>query len=358
MSRVTLQALSIALISVLACAPTSLVAQRAGSEATEGGAFQQKHPDLYALIEPFELNQLALYAKLASVSRHGVAPAPSEAGAAYEMGPFESETYQEMLGRLRSGPGTHVHPESLEGSAFGVPLNEIVHRTYALRRLIFDVYSDDTIADKRAPIERAIDEYLSQPELGLPAIPKTMDIMHDHPSTLAFDGRYGQLNGLVWASHWLQLASLEPMFLYDTEEERSAGLALTVERFWTKTDPANAPLQMPMAPTIGPELLTAHPRAGAIFDNLTMLQEVIMDVLVDDFNRNKAASVAEAVHWFQDPQYRPTDEMQWILMALRHGIYDQGGPAVGTLSASERAGAGGHQSHGAGGRPTLMSPGM
>lgn len=66
-------------------------------------------------------------------------------------------------------------------------------------------------------------------------------------------------------------------------------------------------------------------------------------------------SLDQVVAQFTDRNYRMVDEDDWIRMALRHSIFEQGGPALGVMTVSDRNGSG-HFQHLGGGRGIL--PGM
>lgn len=51
--------------------------------------------------------------------------------------------------------------------------------------------------------------------------------------------------------------------------------------------------------------------------------------------RDKAGTVTQVVAQFNDAA-TATTEYDWIIMSLRHEIYKQRGPALGTLSQSDR----------------------
>ena len=61
------------------------------------------------------------------------------------------------------------------------------------------------------------------------------------------------------------------------------------------------------------------------------------------------------IEQFTDRKYRVVEVDDWIKMALRHSIFEQGGPAIGVMTASDRNGSG-HLQHVNGGKGIL--PGM
>jgi hypothetical protein len=118
----------------------------------------------------------------------------------------------------------------------------------------------------------------------------------------------------------------------------------TLERYWNKVGSETgmtmfpAPTEMPSAPAISPQLYTQAPEASRIIDNLNMLEAAIFDIVaypnLTEEARNEA--IMTTVEYFTSDEEHSTDEMSYLLSALRGGIYNQGGPAIGELMGSER----------------------
>ena len=138
-----------------------------------------------------------------------------------------------------------------------------------------------------------------------------------------------------------------------TRNVRAAGLKTVSDRFERKlsngTPPDAYPTELPLAPSIAPRLVSASLRAAAIIDNLNMLHDVLADILVHPKVPNVRAAMDEAIAQFTDRSYRVVDVDDWITMALRHSIFEQGGPALGTMTRSERNNSG-HLQHLRGGK--------
>jgi hypothetical protein len=134
------------------------------------------------------------------------------------------------------------------------------------------------------------------------------------------------------------------------------------ERFARKLSsgapPDAFPTELPLAPSIAPGLVAAHERAAAIIDNLDMMLDVIAEVLVYPDVADRRAAVSEVLAQFTDRRYRCVPADEWIVVALRHSIFEQGGPALGMMSGNERnAFYGGHGQHFAGRRtPAACEP--
>ena len=54
---------------------------------------------------------------------------------------------------------------------------------------------------------------------------------------------------------------------------------------------------------------------------------------------NLPAALDEVIEQFTDRKYRVVEVDDWIRMALRHSIFEQGGPATGVMTVSDRNGS-------------------
>ena len=157
---------------------------------------------------------------------------------------------------------------------------------HILHRQIYDAYADENLgeAERDSLIERLTDFYLSDRRLALLPLPKSMALMDAQPYSLAFKRRHVSFNGLIWAYHWLQVGLHDALLAGRTAEERRANVDWTVERFRSMlTDaPRSMPQVMPMTSAVAPEFTRRHPRAAAIFDNLHMLHDNIIDILASE----------------------------------------------------------------------------
>ena len=219
-------------------------------------------------------------------------------------------------------------------------------------------------AGRARALDEAVERYLSRPEVSLPDVPKDMTILYDHPYTSFVSDEagprrkqpYPNLSGFLWATHWFQLAALEPLELATDPDERRQGLTVVAERFGRKLSagkpPDAFPTELPLAPCIAPGLVAIHLRAAAILDNLNMLHAVLTDVLVHAKVGNLRAALDGAIVQFTSRTERVVEVDDWIQMALRHSIFAQGGPALGTMTQSERNNNG-HLQHSKGSRATM-----
>jgi hypothetical protein len=289
--------------------------------------FRQHYPMADGLFNAFDFGHGILYERLFSEPN-----APVER--------LEVETYNQLVHRILPNPPRLPMPEQafMPNYARLAPrAKEMFDWAHILHRQVYDIYADDRVTDKVAAVDEVVDYYLSRPDLAFTIQPKSMAIMDEQYYSKVFRERYPRFNGLIWAYHWLQMAVYEPLIVYQTPEERRAGLLATVARFWDMLEdaPANLPSEMPMSPAIAPEFTARHPRAAAIFDNLHMMHDVISDILVSEKVTDKRAAIYDAINQFTDPAHLATTNEEWIRMSLAHGLAQQGGPAVGILRRPE-----------------------
>jgi hypothetical protein len=89
-----------------------------------------------------------------------------------------------------------------------------------------------------------------------------------------------------------------------------------------------------------------------------MLLEVLADVLASPETSDVQVATAATIDFFMDPEAAVTDQDEWEIMALRHGIFFQGGYPLTLMLENERN-ADGHAAHLSGGGGGLVSiPGM
>jgi hypothetical protein len=294
-------------------------------------------PDLHARLVALERAQGVLYGAL--VAGNGKVN--------------ESDVLRLMTRRLTDvGASSRPDPEADRGfAALGERAAALIRRGHAFHRDVLAGYAARTVVGRRAAIEDAVRSYRTDSGPRLPDAPKDMSILYDHPYSSfsqpkppATEPRrelaYPALTGFIWSAHWYELAASEPFDRYDDPAGRDKALATVAERFQRKLSggkpPDAFPTELPLAPAIAPGLVAVHERAAAILDNLNMMQTVIMDVLVHRAVANRQQAIDDVVAQFTNREYRCVQTDEWILMALRHSIFAQGGPALATMTADER----------------------
>ena len=334
------------------------LAGQAVGEPGRADALARNHPELHDLTVRLDRAHGVLLGALAREGRAvrasgDVAPTPG----------FEAAMIDRLTALLRGGGRADDVAAAAEAgyAALGVRGSEVVRRGLAFQREVLSILSDPSVADPGAALADAVARYRSRPDRALPAAPKDMDVLYGHPYALAFRTQYQELDGLVWAGHWLRLAATEPMTDLPAGAERQAGIDTVMTRFEAKLsygDPPNSfPSEIPLAPAIAPGLIWHSPQAAMIWDNHSMLLEVLGDVLASPEASDVPMAIEGALDFFLDGETAMTDRDAWEIMALRHGIFFQGGFPLAVMTQSERN-TGGHAAHLAGGAPLMVIPGM
>ncbi|HBY00056.1 MAG TPA: hypothetical protein DEG93_06825, partial [Gammaproteobacteria bacterium] len=96
------------------------------------------------------------------------------------------------------------------------------------------------------------------------------------------------------------------------------------------------PSEMPSAPAIAPQLYSQAPQAAIIIDNLNMLEAALADIIAYPDVDDRETVIDEVAEWYISDELYLVDTMDYLLNALRGGIFNQGGPAIGELGQSER----------------------
>ncbi|GAB5499978.1 MAG: hypothetical protein PsegKO_22890 [Pseudohongiellaceae bacterium] len=354
-----------------------------GVQAQSG--LQDNHPELAKLYNAFYVTQAEAYDAMASIN------ADPDLAAEREELAVELEALQNMEhsmhGAMGMGPnmgmdhGEHDGMTMSAGGPFGeaemqarMRLGRMVRDDYSgddaqqallsiesvpnhARRVLvwgrkfendlWNIWADDSmsVAEKRGATEFAVQEYVTGDERHAVSLePKNAALYLDHAYASGLKTAFPRISGLLWTNQWLQLASLEAIILGDVDPQFAGSVPTTLERFYNKLGSDTgmtmfpAPTEMPSAPAIAPQLYTQSQDAAVIIDNLNMLETAIGDIIafpnLDDTSREEA--ILAAVQSFTSDEMDNSDVTNYLLSALRGGIYNQGGPAIGELSGSER----------------------
>jgi len=348
-------ALSIALSSLVV--PSTTSAQAPDDLGGHAAILKRDHPGLYDLMLRIERAHGLMFGGLAAEGDAMRERKDSIATYGFELDMVE------RLTALVGGEGTvdDVEEEAAAGYAvLGPRAAQIIARGNAFWRETLGILAgEQNFQARRAALAAAVERYQSHEDVALPVIAKNMDILYQHPYTEDFRRGYADLDGFVWAGLWLNLAASEPITDF-TGEARRSGIDTVTTRYQAKLSygepPEFFPSELPLAPTIAPGLIFISPETAMIWDNLSMLQEVLADILAAPDVPDVQEAVDEAVAFFMDPVSGITDQGQWEIMALRHGIFFQGGYPLAFMKESE-LNVGGHAAHlQAGG--AIIIPGM
>jgi len=213
-------------------------------------------------------------------------------------------------------------------------------------RDLWNIWADPemSVEEKSGATEDAINEYQTGDAMHAISVrPKPASLYLDHEHANGMKTAFPRISGLLWSNQWLQLASLEAIILGQVDPQFAGRVDLTIERYNNKLGSETgmsvfpAPSELPTAPAIAPSLYTQSQQAAVILDNLNMLEAAIADIIaypnLDADAREQA--ILEKVEQFTG-EANADAEMDYLLSALRGGIFNQGGPAIGELSGSER----------------------
>jgi hypothetical protein len=206
---------------------------------------------------------------------------------------------------------------------------------------LLDIFLDNNVIDKYTAVDVALANYLSEDSLSVAALPKHPDLLSNHPYAYAFRVGFPQLSGLTWASQWLQIAALEATILAESDAEVESGIDIVVALYEEKTSPTHGslmslPTDIPTFPVIAPNVYSFHPGVAYVLDNIAVLKVVVGDLLAHPDVPDRLAAIEAAVTSFTDKENYLDQERKYLEFVLRGGIFNQGGPALGGLTQSER----------------------
>jgi len=261
-------------------------------------------------------------------------------------GELETEARIALGGGLRES-----HSDSAAVEAFGNSAALTVHASMVLahgrsfERALWDIFANDSTSmyQKQMAVDAAIQDYLnSDPRHAISTMPKAAELYLDHPYADAFRMGYPKLSGLLYSNQWLQLASLEAIIIGQVDPQFAGRVPVTLERYWNKVGSDTgmtmfpAPSEMPSVPAISPQLYSQAPVAAVIIDKLNMLETALADIIAYPNLQDRETIIDEVVEQYLADDMYVADTMDYLLNALRGGIFNQGGPAIGELSRSER----------------------
>lgn len=258
-------------------------------------------------------------------------------------GERETEVRVALLEQLRQEHEPAEAAASFQNSAsLDRHTAEIFERGRRFENSLFAIYVDDSIGDKRAAVRDAVAEYMTDDIHSVSSTPKNVSLLLTHPQAGALQTGFPLLRGFLWSNQWLQLAALEAVVLQTVDSNVSGGVDTVSERYWNKMGSAGgmtmfpAPVELPMAPAIAPNLYSQSAEAAVILDNLNVLETMVADIMAYPNLDDRAELIEALTADFTNKTENLADSMNYLLFALRGGIYNQGGPAVGELMQSER----------------------
>ena len=264
---------------------------------------------------------------------------------------FSSSPYPELelearINLLAVMRATHTDEEAkkayVDNAAINHHMAEILRRGRDFENRLFEIFLDDSISGKPEAVNAAITDYLSDDRLSVSTFPKQSEFLVEHDQAKGFKIAFPRLSSLMWTQQWLQLASLEAIILETLDKQFTDSVDTALERFWSKIGTEGGmsvfppPSALPMAPAIAPDLYSQAPEAAIILDNLNILETVVADILSYPNEEDREAKIEAAAALFTIKEADSSPPAEYLLFALRGGIYDQGGPVIGELTRSER----------------------
>lgn len=360
------------LFATMACtAIISIISQTAFAQA--GNRIRMEYPELADLFNAFDITQAETFEAIATINSQP-AYASTRAGLREHLEMMKTMTMTEMMagGMMNHGGMTmstssspfpdmevearinllsvmrakHTDEDAekayVDNGAINRHTSEILRRGRNFENRLFEIFIDDNISDKRAGVNAAITDYLSDDRHSVSTFPKKGEFLVEHDQAAGFKTAFPRLSGLLWTQQWLQLASLEAVIVETLDKQFTRSVDTTLERFWSKIGTEGGmsmfppPSELPMAPAIAPDLYTLSPEAAIILDNLNILETVVADILSYPGEEDRGAKMDTAVALFTNKEADGSKPAEYLLFALRGGIYNQGGPAIGDLTRSER----------------------
>lgn len=206
---------------------------------------------------------------------------------------------------------------------------------------LLEIYLDGSFEDKKVAVDAAVQRYLSDDEYSVASVPKSDELLADHPYAYSYRVGFPQLSGLTWASQWLKIATLEVVATAPDQEARIRDVSNVLQYYKEKTTRLHGslvslPSDIPTIPVISPNFYTFHPEASAIVDNIEALKVVIGDVLAYPDLMGRSEVIENMVADYTNKTDNLFDHREYLISVLRGGIYNAGGPARGGMESPDR----------------------
>lgn len=323
---------TIALVGALLLATSAATAPPMAAQENAGTtpeALERHHPYLADLLDALEAADALVLSSLAT-------PEPADAGS------NDAEIYTRAVRDVLAAPAGAA-PDAAEvkealADALPTEARTALQRSAVFHRELLNIFADPEPRATYRDVGRLVTEYVSDSTAALPTDPKDPAILTEGPQANAFAATHPNLHGLAWAGRWLRLAAFEPLIRYDAPERRRAGVLAVVARFWSmlESPPESFPTQRPMAPTIAPALVDAHPDAAAVLDNAGMFRDVLADVMTSDGVDDARAEVTTHLERFRDRDLLRSSWYDWNRTAILRGVGNQGGWAIDIIPEPRR----------------------
>jgi hypothetical protein len=331
---------------------------------------KDEYPDLAKLFNAFDVTEAAMFDELAKINNdpatriarnqlelhfiemasmndmghgggHGGHDMEMLSGGAYDQQETASRT--ELYRMLQADYADDVVQNAFFNSeAIDRHTAVVLTRGRQFKDRLYEIYVDDSVTNKQRAVNAAVEDYISDDRHSVAPMAKDYTLLAEHPHATAFLTAFPKLSGLHWANYWLSVAALESVMVEYTDSQFRNTMDTVMERYWNKVGSEGgmtmfpAPVEQPTAAAIAPHLYSFHPKASIILDNLGMLENIILDILAYPNLEDRQAAIGTVVAEFTNKETNLSQDYDYLLAALRGGIYNQGGPAIGELDRSER----------------------
>ncbi|MAO39027.1 MAG: hypothetical protein CMK70_01990 [Pseudohongiella sp.] len=326
---------------------THAAALNAIAEANNDPEFAQARAEMRQHLEQMQ-EQASSHQSHGQMMSHGMMPASDSSHAHKpDMDKLDLQTRVELTHVVRAEHSDTAAADAYSNIAW-LPREAamVLARGRQFEDKLWDIWAnpDMGVNAKSQATQAVIEEYRTgETRHAISVRPKPASLYLDHDYAGSLKSAYPRVSGLLWSNQWLQLASLEAIIRGQVDPQFQGRVTDTLERYENKLGSGSgmsmfpAPVEMPTVPTIAPTLYTLAPEASIIVDNLNMLDAAITDIVAypDLDAQTREQAILNKVAQFTDENIA-TDDMSYLLSALRGGIYNQGGPAIGELMGSER----------------------
>jgi hypothetical protein len=248
-------------------------------------ATQRVYPEFNAMLNVIDIGHGALAEILVTTKDEAKAIERIEKGLFNRV----SRMFLGKESRPRFSPSEEtIAPESVK---LAWRVNKAFDWTHYLHRQVYDILSDDRVADKDRAIREALNYYLTESDRIFPLKIKSMQLMEGQSFSGYWKEKYPKFNGAIWAYHWLQLVANEALLEPDPAVRRRKIDAAVAEFKKMFADPSRLPKHMPMAHEISPTFSKRFPEVAATFDNLHSFHDIYMDILTNPSVRDKRDEV-------------------------------------------------------------------
>lgn len=215
----------------------------------------------------------------------------------------DSQFLKEALWRLKNPSQTEPHQDYVapEFARLAWRAIQVIDWTHKLHEQLYDIMADSKIApdEKKYWIDRAVDYYLSEPDVAFSPAPfeevvmKRVKLMRQ-PWFKSFRNHWPKTIELFWIFHWWHPVVYETQILFPGSEAQRKAILKVNELFFDKAllTPTN---RMLLSREVMPRFSNLSPESANIFDNLHMFHGVVYDILASPKVEDKRKEIYKII---------------------------------------------------------------